>query len=148
MIKDTSTSHLTRELFQLVKKLPHLQLDVQYKEGLTRSEYALLTVMRFNITEEKQTFSASELTTMMQITPAAGTHLFNPLEKGGYITRTPDPDDRRVSLISLTEKGEHITDDVITDLEKEINGLINYMGVEDTKTFTHLLSKAFEYLSK
>ena len=147
MTKDSATFQLSRDLFQLVKQLPHLSLDIHYKEGLTRSEYALLTVMRFNLSDDKKKLSASEITTLMQITPAAGSHLFNLLERGGYINRMPDPHDRRVSLIGLTEKGEVITDTVIADVEKEINGLINYLGIEDTETFVYLLSKVFTYLS-
>jgi DNA-binding MarR family transcriptional regulator len=147
MIKNNAATHLTQEIFQLLKRLPHLRLNVQHIEGLTRSEHGLMVVLRFNITREKTMLSASEITDLLQITPAAGTHLFNPLEKAGYITRTPDPKDRRFSLIGLTEKGQKITDVLLTDVHEQINSLVDYLGEEDTRMFIRLLSKVFDYLS-
>ncbi|MER5276443.1 MarR family transcriptional regulator [Streptomyces sp. NPDC002809] len=40
------------------------------------------------------------------VVPRTLTSLVDGLEKRGLATRTPDPDDRRVVLVSLTEKGE------------------------------------------
>ena len=144
---DINNSYLIKELFQFIKRLPRLSLHLEHAEGLTRSEYSLLTVLRFNITEERKILSASEITSLMQITPAAGTHLFNPLERAGYIYREPDLKDRRVSLIGLTEKGFKLTDELIADVQDQLNGLIELLGEEESKTFVRLLSKVFDYLS-
>jgi DNA-binding MarR family transcriptional regulator len=144
---DINNSYLIKELFQFIKRLPRLSLHLEHTEGLTRSEYSLLTVLRFNISEERKILSASEITSLMQITPAAGTHLFNPLERAGYIYREPDLRDRRVSLIGLTEKGFKLTDELIADVQDQLNGLIELLGEEDSKTFVRLLSKVYDYLS-
>jgi DNA-binding MarR family transcriptional regulator len=144
---DIKNSYLIKELFQFIKRLPRLSLHLEHTEGLTRSEYSLLTVLRFNISEERKILSASEITSLMQITPAAGTHLFNPLERAGYIYREPDLKDRRVSLIGLTEKGFKLTDELIADVQDQLNGLIELLGEEDSKTFVRLLSKVYDYLS-
>jgi len=147
MINDNTTHHLTQDLFQLIKKLPRLHLNVQPIEGLTKSEHELLVVLKFNSSEDKTTSTASEITNLLRITPAAGTHLFNPLEKGGYIFRIPDPKDRRVTLIGLTEKGAETTDLLLADVQGQIDGLIEFLGQEDSKTFIRLLTKVFEYIT-
>ena len=147
MIKDVTNSYLIKDLFKLMRQLPRVRLNLEHAEGLTRSEYGLVTFMRVTISEEKQMLSASEITSMMQISPAAGTHLFNPLENAGYIYRQPDPNDRRVTLIGLTPKGFELTNELMVDIQDQLNGLIDLLGEEDTKSLVRILSKVFDYLS-
>jgi DNA-binding MarR family transcriptional regulator len=147
MIKNISATNLTQDLFQLFKRLPHLNLNVQPIKGLTNSEHELLVVLRFNTTSEKTLLSASEITNLLHITSSGGTHLFNPLEKAGYITRMQDPGDRRITLIGLTEKGIEITNALLAEIHKQFSGLIDYLGVEDSKTLIRLATKAFDYFS-
>lgn len=147
MIKDTTEIHLTQDLFQLFKRLPHLKLNVQRIKGLTNSEHELLVVLRFNITSDKTMLSASEITNLLHITPAGGTHLFNPLEKAGYITRMQEPRDRRITLIGLTEKGIETTNALLADIHEQFDGLVDYLGEEDSKTFIRLITKAFNYFA-
>ena len=92
MSQDIPALGLTQELFQLFKRLPHLKLNVNPIRGLTDSEHELLVVLRVNTTSEKRMLSASEITDLLHITSAGGTHLFNPLEKAGLISRIPDPE--------------------------------------------------------
>lgn len=147
MIKHTVAIRLTQDLFQLIQRLPHLQLNVRPIKGLTKSEHEMLVVLRFNTDDEKTMLSASELTNLLHITPAGGTHLFNPLEKAGYIIRMPDPKDRRISLIGLTENGIKITDALLGEISEQINGLVDYLGEGDCRIFIGLLSKVFDYLA-
>ncbi len=147
MIQDNSTIHLTQELFQLFKRLPHLKLNVQPIQGLTNSEHELLVVLRFNTTSEKTMLSASEITDLLHITSSGGTHLFNPLEKAGYITRMQDPRDRRISLIGLTEKGIETTNALLAEIHEQFTGLIDYLGEEDSKALICLVTKVFDYFA-
>lgn len=42
----------------------------------------------------------------LEISPAAVSELVSKLERDGYVTREIDPDDKRATLIKLTEKGK------------------------------------------
>lgn len=147
MISDTTAPYLSRDLFQLFKRLPHLKLNVQSIQGLTNSEHELLVVLRFNTSREKTMLSASEITDLLHITPAGGTHLFNPLQKAGYIKRMQDPRDRRITLIGLTEKGIEITNALLEDIHEQFGGLVDFLGEEDSRTLIRLAKKAFEYFA-
>jgi DNA-binding MarR family transcriptional regulator len=147
MIEDQAAIHLTQTLFQVVKRLPHLHLNVRPIEGLTKSEHELLVILRFNINDDKTMLSASEVAGLLQITPAGGTHLYKPLESAGYIVRIQDPKDRRVMLIGLTGKGMEVTDALLTDLQREMTGLIEYLGEADSRAFIGLLAKVFDYIT-
>jgi DNA-binding MarR family transcriptional regulator len=147
MDQDSANIHLTQDLFQLFKRLPHLRLNVQPIKGLTNSEHELLVVLRFNTIGEKTMLSASEITGLLHITSSGGTHLFNPLEKAGFITRMQDPRDRRITLIGLTEKGIETTNALLTDIHEQFSGLIDYLGEDDSKTFIRLVTMVFDYFA-
>lgn len=146
-IQDTQIIHITQDLFQLLKRLPHLRLDVSPIKGLTNSEHELLVVLRFNTTREKTMLSASEVTDLLHISSAGGTHLFKPLERAGYITRMQDPRDRRITLVGLTEKGLETTDMLLADIYKQFGGLVAYLGEEDSMALIRLVTKAFGYFT-
>ena len=44
------------------------------------------------------------------VTTASMTSLLDTLERRGFVTRSPDPDDRRKVLVTLTENGKHVVD--------------------------------------
>ncbi len=52
--------------------------------------------------------SISSLAQRLEVTPGAVSQLAARLENKGYITRTPDPKNRRRTLVSLTEKGRRL----------------------------------------
>ena len=65
--------------------------------------------------DDKQAFTVTEISNLLQITPAGVTHLINPLEDVGYIERLQAPKDRRIVLIGLTEKGKRVADALILE---------------------------------
>ncbi len=136
---------LTQDLFKLMKQVPRLKFKQSVVEGLTRSEYELLTILKMNIYDKGTAMSVSEISNLLQITPAAITHIINPLEEKEFIKRLPDPKDRRVVLIGLTDKGAKTADALIADVREQVVGLINYLGEKDSREFARLLSRAFEY---
>jgi DNA-binding MarR family transcriptional regulator len=138
---------LTRELFQLIKQFPNLKLKQSAIIGLTRSEYELLVILKMNVDGQKTAMSVSEISNLLQITPAGVTHLINPLEEKAFIKRLPDPKDRRIVLIGLTNKGTKTAETIITGVQKELSGLVSYLGEEDSKVLVQLMSRALEYFS-
>jgi DNA-binding MarR family transcriptional regulator len=136
---------LTQELFQLIKRIPHLKLMRNSISGLTRSEIELLMVLQMNLDEAKKALNVSEISNLLQITPAGVTHMVNSLEQTRYIKRLRDPNDRRIVLIGLTVKGIRVAETLITDFQEQFVSLFNHLGEEDSKTFVSLLSKVLEF---
>ena len=147
MQKKTSLDLTHGVLFQLMKRFPPLKLKPSVMAGLTRSEYELLATLMLNLDDEKTALSVTEISNLLQITPAGVTHLVNPLEEAGYIERLPDPNDRRIVLIGLTDKGTETAEALIADVQEQLIGLINHLGEEDSQTFFRLLSRAIEFFA-
>ncbi len=63
------------------------------------------------------------LARVAMVSPAGMTNRLNRLEAAGLIERRPDPDDRRGSLVTLTDEGYRRADRVIDDVVTAENAL-------------------------
>ena len=138
---------LTQELFQLMKQFPRPKLKQSSIDGLTRSEYELLVMLVMSTKDGKGAFTVTEISNLLQVTPAGVTHLINPLEEAGYIERLPDPHDRRIVRIGLTDKGTQTAETLISEVRENLIGLVNHLGKEDSKTLIRLMSKSIEFFA-
>lgn len=50
----------------------------------------------------------SVLAERLRIAPRSGTEVVDALEERGLVARSPDPDDRRATLVTLTAEGERV----------------------------------------
>ena len=147
-MQEKNSLEIALEIFRLIKQFPRPKLKKDSIAGLTRSEYELLVMLVISLGAEKKTLTVTEISAMLQITPAGVTHLINPLEEAGYIERLQAPKDRRVVLIGLTEKGNQAADALILDIQEQLIGLVNYLGEEDSGTLFRLLSKSINFFTK
>ena len=73
--------------------------------SLDRSAAALLRHL-----DMAEPIRAGELAARLAVEASHVTRQVQQLEKGGYLTRVPDPDDRRAQLIQLTDEGRRTVD--------------------------------------
>jgi DNA-binding MarR family transcriptional regulator len=147
LMKQKTSLELTHELIQLMRQLPRLKLKKTTIAGLKQSEQGLLVILAINLGNDKKLFTVTEISNLLQITPAGVTHLINPLEELGFIERLQAPNDRRVVLIGLTDKGTKFSETLIAKAQEELIGLVNHLGEEDSKTAIRLMSKAIEFFA-
>ena len=146
-MKEKTALALTRDLFQLMKQFPRPKLKQSSLDGLTRSEYELLVMLVMSRNADRKAFTVTEISNLLQITPAGVTHLINPLEEAGYIERLQDPNDRRIVRIGPTDKGTQAAEALISDVQKNLIGLVNHLGEEDSKTLIRLMTKSIEFFA-
>ena len=147
MMQTTTSLDLTRELFQLMKRFPRPTLQQSSRHELTRSESELLAVLVMILSDGQPAPTVTEISSLLQITPAGVTHLLNPLEAAGYIARQPHPTDRRVVLIGLTPQGTTVGEGLIAEIQEKLIGLVNHLGEDDSRTLIRLLSQSIEYFA-
>jgi len=146
-MKENTSLALICDLFQLMKQFPRPKLKQSSIDGLTRSEYELLVMLVMNHDKDKTALSVTEISNLLQITPAGVTHLINPLEEAGYIERLHAPNDRRIVLIGLTDQGTKVAEALISEVQEQLIGLVNHLGEEDSKTLIRLMSKSIEFFA-
>jgi DNA-binding MarR family transcriptional regulator len=111
-------SRLARELEQ--------RLEPVYREhGLEPGWHDVLATLRR--TGPPYQLRPSEFAGQLMLTSSGTTKRLDRLEQAGLITRAPDPDDRRGTLITLTEAGHRLIDAVTEahlDNERELLGAL------------------------
>jgi len=88
----------------------------------------------------------SEISKYMHVTSPTITQLLNSLEPNGFVERQIDPEDRRSVGIKLTEKGEWVTERAWEGFLTALQGMIDYLGEEDSERLADLLFKVLRYL--
>jgi DNA-binding MarR family transcriptional regulator len=144
-MKKNTALELAHDFFRLMKQFPRLKL--KHTDGLTRSGQELLVMLVMNLDETEKALTVTEMSNLLQITPAGVTHLLNPLEETGFIERLPDPKDRRIVRIGLTDKGTQETAALISDVQENLVTMVNLLGEEDSRTFIRLVSRVIEHFS-
>ncbi|MHB1319270.1 MAG: MarR family winged helix-turn-helix transcriptional regulator, partial [Anaerolineae bacterium] len=92
--------HISRRHFRRVQEL---LADL----GLHRGQPRLLAVLW-----EREGWAHSELAELLSVTPATITKMAQRMELAGFVTRTPDSVDQRISRVYLTEKGRLVRQQV------------------------------------
>lgn len=146
-MSEKNITRLAHDLFKIIKQIPSLRPEMESGEGLSRSEYELLAFIAINQNDQRCLFSSTEISNLLGITPAAVTHMINPLEKAGCVERMNDKNDRRLVLIRLTKKGNNIAELLIKNFKEKLSGFIAYLGEKDSQTFIRLMNKLLKYFS-
>jgi DNA-binding MarR family transcriptional regulator len=97
---DRNFGWLTTDVARLLRTI----FDRRVKAlGITRPQW--LAIVRLN---RRPGASQSELADMMEIEKAPAGKIVDRLEERGWVERRPDPVDRRINRIFLTELGERV----------------------------------------
>lgn len=86
----------------MLKLPPTLDSQLQHDSDLTHFDYLCLAMLSES---DDRTLRMSELATRVNASLSRLSHVISKLEKRGWVARTPSPDSRRVTLVSLTEEG-------------------------------------------
>jgi DNA-binding MarR family transcriptional regulator len=146
-MKEKTSLALTYDFFQLLKQFPRLRFKQYSIDGLTPGEQGLLVMLVMSFDGTRRALTVTEVSNLLQITPAGVTHLLNPLEETGHIERLQDPSDRRIVRVGLTDEGSQVAELLISDVQEQLVGLINHLGQEDSKTFIRLLAKVIKFFT-
>ncbi len=137
-----------RRFVETFEKLARAERRKQSLFGLKQSEARVLLCIEQLSYENKQIVTVSEISKKMLVTSPTVTELIKSLSNNGYIERSVDSQDKRVSDIKLTAKGEKIVQKLITYFTSLFSGLIEKIGVEQSETLLDLLDEVCLYLNE
>lgn len=145
-MNDSIQRELAREIMLAIEQFKRSS-NQYYISGqrVKPSEFILLRMLKGQNEKCPARMRVSEISNKLHITPSAVTHTINSLEKSGFIKRLADPSDRRIVLVSITDKGNTVCQHVYEKHIHFLEGLVDYLGEEDSKEFIRLLSAALDY---
>ena len=104
--------------------------------GITRPQW--LAIVRL---KRRPGASQSELADMMEIEKAPAGKIVDRLEERGWIERRPDPVDRRVNRIFLTERGERVHAVIWPIAQSTVGDALVDLSDKEIAHLTQLLSR-------
>lgn len=139
---------LANDLSKLVYQFRRLASIKESYQELRQSEFTILSTINHFVGLESKGVMVSLISKYMEITPAAVTHIINSLEEAGYLERHPDPSDRRIVLVKLTEKGKILCIEKEEKYLQTFQSLIEFMGEQDSLELRRLLTSMYTYFKE
>ncbi len=135
----------SRELMEVFSLFHHLNWNRSPIAGLKPSEIRVLHVIGRKVAPESPGISVSGISDLMRVTSPTVTQLVNRLEADGFVQRSTDQRDKRTVRIRLTDKGEGAVSKAVEAFHATFDGLVQFLGEEESKRLAELLSKVLAY---
>ena len=132
---------------RLARALTHATRSIEEvfgRHGLTIGEFDVLAALRR--AGDPHVMTPTALSRLLMLSPAGMTNRIDRLEATGLVERRPDPDDRRSSLVVLTEEGRALVDTAVTDHVANEADLLSGLTATEQRSLDHLLRKLLAHL--
>ena len=136
---DPTAKHLTGRLIRLASLFQAAYAEAFAPLGLNGGDYGVLAALRRAGAPHQLT--PSELARHQMMTSGGMTAAIDRLERKGLVTRRPNPNDRRGSLVRLNDDGRKVVDRAM-ELQAEVESrLVQALDASERKTLEQLLRK-------
>jgi DNA-binding MarR family transcriptional regulator len=125
---------LAAMLAPLVRELIATELPVLKAHGLSMWGYSVLLALDHSPVRTQATLAEAIGADKTRIIPT-----LDELQEMGYIERRPDPDDRRVRLLAITEPGRAVKDAAQADIQRGEERWLETLSVNDRRVFLRAL---------
>jgi DNA-binding MarR family transcriptional regulator len=146
----TKSAHKLLEVFVRFRRL-HIGQNsyaITSVSGLTPREMILMSYVKEGTGVDGQGVTVSELSNNLNVASPTITQQINNLETHGFVERSIDREDRRVVRIRLTEKGLQAQQKASEAFLAAVNGLVDYLGEEDSERLAELMTRVFNYFAE
>ena len=97
---------------------------------------------------EEAGIKVSEIGNLLNVASPTVTQQIKSLETHGFVERNIDKEDRRAVRVTLTDSGLCVVQVASDNYLASVNGLVEYLGEEDSKRLADLLQRVFFYFSE
>lgn len=130
------TSRRLLQAFMQFKKIDwHSRTIVGYKPSEIRILFCI----------KNSALKVSEISHHLHVTSPTVTQSVNKLEDYGLVERCMDTKDKRAVWVHLTPKGTEIVKKAEEMMFSSFQGLITFLGEDDSNQLAELLTKVFQY---
>lgn len=136
---DVSAKEITGRIIRLASLFERTYADAFVAFGLNEGDYSILAPLRR--AGEPYELTPTELARHRMITSGGMTAALDRLERKGLVARSPNPADRRGSLVRLTPSGRETIDAAMTSHVEIEQGLVSALGKAEQRQLLTLLRK-------
>ncbi len=141
---------ITQKLMKAFMQFKKVGWHQRTVAGYNPSEIRVLFCIRKGAMPDSEVLSmkVSDISKLLHVTSPTITQLLKNLEADGLVERNIDPTDRRAVDVKLTQKGEKITQLAADSFSSSLDGLVDYLGEEQSNQLVDILSKVFLYYNE
>ena len=132
----TERPDLAAMLYPLVRELLAIELPLLAAHDVSMWGYSVLTAL-----DDTPVRTQAALAEAIGADKSRIIGTLDELQRAGLIERTPDPDDRRVRLLSITPQGRKVRRAVRKDIQSAELQVLDSLAPAERKTFIQLLQK-------
>lgn len=114
------------------------------KFNLSCGRFAVMMQLFDKETDTPIARTPAELATVAGVTRATMTGLVDTLERDGLVKREPDPTDRRMMSVNLTQKGHQLITQVLPNHFRLMGEVMSPLAEAERKTLVRLLAKILQ----
>jgi DNA-binding MarR family transcriptional regulator len=118
----------------LVRELIAAERPVLKAHGVSMWGYSVLLALDHSTVRTQAALAEAIGADKTRIIPT-----LDELQDKGYIERTPDPDDRRVRLLAITESGRAVKDAVQEEIQRGEERWLGTISASDRRVFLKVL---------
>ncbi|KAA0011819.1 MarR family transcriptional regulator [Billgrantia pellis] len=128
------------------QQLTQARLQIFFKEyGLQTGEFDVLATLRRSGAPYR--LGPTQLFEALMVSSGGMTSRLDRLEKAGWIERSPNPEDRRGTLVSLTDEGLELMNRMLPRHVENEAKMLAALSREEQATLGELLGKLLESLA-
>lgn len=139
--KKEAIQHIVTAIRQLVSSIHHNSSMLKKYYGLTGPQSEALRIL-----DNKGAMSSAALSRKLYVTPSNVTGIIDRLEKKGLVERIRKPRDRRVSLVTLTDKGRTLYQSLPASIESKLISGLDDMDLEQVTRLHEEIHKILDIL--
>ena len=136
---DVSPTHVLQRVTRLYLLQSASFAEVFGRYGLSFGEYEVLAALMRSGPPHRM--KPSELVGALVLSSGAMTNRIDRVEEAGLVERLPDPDDRRGTLVALTEKGRQVVDEALLAHLANEERLLGALSARERQQLAGLLRK-------
>lgn len=131
---------------QLDRLLQDLRRSKFYKRphDTALNDADMMVLFCIGFCEEHQHVKLTDVSKKLRVTLPAVTHKVNMLVENGYIERKASSDDKRVTIVKLTQTGQSLVEKTKDTYYTHVFKLMEVLGQEETDRFMQTLQKIAE----
>lgn len=126
----------------MIKEFSRRQVGEIYKGKITLPQFLILGFLHNN-----GNLKMCAIAKFMSVTTAAMTGMVDRLERLGYVKREPEPEDRRIINVGLTQKGQELVNKINLRRREMIVDVFGKISEQDRMDYLRVLTKVKDILA-
>ncbi|MDD6213767.1 MAG: transcriptional regulator [Firmicutes bacterium] len=134
---------LAGQFINVRRSMPYVKFDKEVSKKI-KHEICILNYLKLHngIAHPK------ELSEEFIVSTARMAVLLNQLEEKGYISRIPDSEDSRQTIVKLQPKGVSFFEDINNEILEFIVNFFKELGLHDSREFVRLYTRLMNFVAK